>query len=142
VDPLTGQRTLLTSGQGIGGWPLQLPFFDARGHFWMYEQDNDLAQLVEFSVAGEGAAIARVDGLTYDIGTFQEGTWPRYRSFSFDPFTGQLFATFVRTRDGNLYGDYYTHLCTVNVHTGKPEHVIASYPTPNWTLQITWGMSE
>jgi hypothetical protein len=142
IDPTSGAETMITMGGGIGAWPIQRGFFDNRGNFWMFQQNDSLVQLREFSLQGDGQVLKSLSGTIYDAVTFGEGTWPRYHSFAFHPFSGRLFATFVRTKDGSLYGDYYTHLCTVNLQTGEPDRIIASYPTPNWTLQITWGMSD
>ena len=139
INPITGEQTTVTSGRNISGWPRQSPFFDADGHFWMFQQNDAFAVLREFSLAGEGQILSVLNGTVYD-GNYFDGTWPRYQSFSFDQRTGALWATFVRTDNGYLWGDYYTHLCTVDLKTGQPKKIIAAYPSPNVSLKIAWGL--
>jgi hypothetical protein len=143
LDPQTGEQSLLNRGTGIYGFQFQTTFFDGSGHLWVFSRDDYAALLQQYSLSeSEGKRLFQIEGTIYDPATYGLGTWPNYQSFSFHPSARILFATFVTGLNGTIYGDWQTSLCIVNLKTGKPSKIIATYSTPNWPLQISWGMSQ
>jgi hypothetical protein len=125
--------------------------FDNRGDGWYYDGTDTQHWLRKFtgthsddhffiSVPTEGQLPATFPDLA-----------PAYWVFSFQPYTGTLFAlatplvTFQDPNTGERWvGLDYEHfmLCTVSLTTGKPVRIIAVYdrPTdPDWFLTIAWG---
>jgi hypothetical protein len=144
VNPDNGSETLVNRGRNVGGFPIQLGFFDNRGCFWLWVVSDEDRYLIKYDVSvPDGKQIYRIEGrVQAPGGPPRPGEWPRYRSFSFDPYTGALFATFAP-----LYvdadGQYEVTLCTFNLQTGQPSRIIATYKKSDfWNLQITWGLSR
>src|SRR5262249_20963890 len=87
----------------------------------------------------DGKLLSSLEGRIQEPGDPPDpGDWPRYEWFTFDPFTGTLFAAFV----SNYFGDFQTSLCTVALMTGQRHKIIATYDKLNWGFVITWGLSR
>jgi hypothetical protein len=152
VNPQTGVISL-TDVQSFGsGEDGNTSFFDVQGHFWQYSVSGTWG---EYATLGErqfpsADLVHTVDGrLPYTPGGWGDQTlpalWPYYASFSFDPYTWVLFATFKTYTNAFPFAPdavFHTSLCTLDVTTGEPAKVIATYDKPNWSLVIAWGVSQ
>ena len=141
VNPVSGATGRFN--QIFGGFPVQRPFFDNYGGFWICGGSGDGDETLQNWVPGAdgraddgGFRVSSISGEIRGPGDPERPwNWPAYQSFSCDPYTGVVWATFVSL-------DQRTTLCTVNLATGKPLRIIGTYTTPGWRLQITWGLSR
>jgi hypothetical protein len=131
--------------------PTGAVFFDPRGHIWDYLGEDGYYELREYTAQGTELSYLEMS-VPFQGGNPALGAsyWkPGYFSFSFQPFAGQLFALAIPLRPfvepGLGYSVDLQHfiLCTINLQTGEPQKVIATYDRandPNWSLTIAWGL--
>jgi hypothetical protein len=159
VDATTGELAFL-SRLFFGTGEDNFYFPDPRGSFWVYGRTSE-----PWGERDYLQQISSIDSRTLTMGKRLEGyrdtvpggmnlndapVWPRYLSFSFQPYTRQLFATFSVAADSEgkplpwqndnpLAPAVFASVCTVDLNTGQPRRIIGTYKTGNGMLQITWA---
>ena len=157
-DPATGElgtqvERLYGNGSGGSGYAL----FGSDGFPWTYflvDNTWTLSELTGFGpdpkiICNVQMSFPAPDSVPSPIYT------PYYPSFSFDPYTNVLFALAIPTQtfqvdptdvEENLDLSHFM-LCMVNLQTGQPAKVIATYDTPKdsngayYLPVIAWGFA-
>jgi hypothetical protein len=122
-------------------------FFDPRGNLWSFTDGTADGSALFRESTLSGKSLFERDGRIPFEGSV--GTMPLYGSFSFQPYTGQLFATFGVPEDSTGAplpweqdtgeAKHFVGLCTVDLKTGAPKRVITTYDTKDWFFQIAWA---